>query len=102
MPSLPDAPPAPHRRLASLNCRLEDLEQAPGLWEAELQQTWPSLGRELGSLTQAAGELEQRPGLRDGLLGPGHRLACSPAHLGPLLELLSTRSQLGLTCWSRM
>ena len=77
----PDAPPGPHHRLASLNCRLEDLEQAPGLWEAKLQQTWLSLGRELGSLTRAAGELEQRPGLRDGLLGPGHRLgmqSCPP------------------------
>lgn len=98
-PSTAQGPPALPPRLAGLNCRLHDLEQAPGLWEAELQQTWPFLRRELKSLTPpAGGGWSSWPGLGEAFLGPGHRLGCSPPEQGPLLELPSAPSRLGLTC----
>lgn len=76
---------------AGLNCRLDDLEWAPGLWEAELPQTWPFLCRELKCVSAPAGwGRSSQPGLREGFLGPSHGLGVQPCIAGPLLELLST------------
>lgn len=41
--------------------QVQGLERAPGLWEAELLPTWPSLGLELGSRAEA-GPLGRAPG----------------------------------------